>query len=160
MRAAGTSRPGVPCWVLRVEGEILQTACTASTSRWLFALALAAADLALVAPGAGLAQSIALPPQASQLRTHGWKPGAATQIIVHDWRTSDPGRIPIARSGDARTAQSWNPAGEYYVRPRIRTHDSTGHRGGATLEIRVEGDFDVIVLPDGSLRVVRSGSDG
>jgi hypothetical protein len=90
------------------------------------AFALVAA-LGLAAAGAAPAEirthPFAVARQASPLRTHAWRPDAATAILVHDWRTRERSRIPTARTGDARTTQSWNPAGERYAPSRIRTHE-------------------------------------
>jgi hypothetical protein len=78
--------------------------------------AIVAALALAVAFGAGPAAAeirvhkIASPPQQTPIRTHGWEPGAPSQIKVHNGRTIDPSRIPKARSGAGRTTQDWRDA--------------------------------------------------
>jgi hypothetical protein len=90
---------------LSVAGPRRDTGCAI-----LAALALAIAFGAGPTAAEIRVHEIGRPPQQSQIRTHGWNPGAPSQIKVHDWRASDPNRIPAARTGAGRTTQDWRDA--------------------------------------------------
>jgi hypothetical protein len=69
-------------------------------------------------------------PEPSRIPTLEWRPGARTEIDIHDWRSARG--VPSAGTGRALATQSWNPSGERYAASRIRYHAWwTRNAGGA-----------------------------
>jgi hypothetical protein len=71
-------------------------------------------------------------PEPSRIQTLAWRPGARTEIVSHDWRSTDRRGVPSAGTGRALATQSWNPSGERYAAPRLRYDEWwMRHAGGA-----------------------------